>query len=137
MTSEELARTKEYKKRWRDTHRKERAEYQNQWVKDNPKKWNAVMKRYRDKLKAEVMAEYGGKCEICGETDIDKLSIDHSWNNGQQHRRQLFGTSSTSSGWRFYQWLRTNGYPKNLGLRVLCMSCNAKATKGIRKKRKP
>jgi hypothetical protein len=66
-------------------------------------------------LKIEVVAAYGGKCACCGESEIDFLSIDHTLNNGKEHR-DLVGAG-------VYRDLRRRGFPQD-GFACLCMNCN-------------
>lgn len=70
-------------------------------------------------IKQEVINEYGGKCECCGQDVWQFLTIDHSNNNGYQHRK----TIGRSGGNPFYRWLKNIGYPKD-GFRLLCYNCN-------------
>lgn len=48
---------------------------------------------------------------------MDVLSIDHTNNNGAEHRKEIGVGGNT-----LYQWLKNNHYPG--GFRVLCMNCN-------------
>jgi hypothetical protein len=75
-------------------------------------------KKYRIKLKQEVIQYYGGKCECCGENYINFLTIDHVNGGGRKHRKEI----NIQGGWKFYEWLKKNGYPE--GFRVLCFNCN-------------
>lgn len=78
------------------------------------------------KLKIEVQAAYGSKCNCCGETTFEFLAIDHTNNDGAAFRKQtgLVGLS-------LYRWLRRNGYPKE-GFQLLCHNCNcAKGFYGV------
>lgn len=106
----------------------------NQCLKEAARKYRAKHKKYysdlqkqqRRRLKLELINEYGGKCECCGETHIEFLSIDHVYNNGADHRREIhkqYGTKKRG-GTAIYKWLRANSYPKD-GYRVLCFNCNA------------
>lgn len=72
------------------------------------------------RLKVDAIAYYGGKCAICGESHIEFLSIDHNFNDGNIRRKE----NTIGSGHVFYNWLKTNEYPDDLGLRVLCHNCN-------------
>lgn len=77
-----------------------------------------------DKLKIEVINEYGGKCSCCQELNIIFLTIDHIDSNGNGNRKQLqqeFGHKMT--GGNFYKWLKKQGYPKD-NFQVLCFNCN-------------
>lgn len=66
------------------------------------------------KLKLEIIAAYGGKCECCGDTHTEFLTVDHVNNDGAAHRKIVKN---------MYCWLRKNGFPK-IGFRLLCMNCN-------------
>ena len=71
--------------------------------------------------KQAVVDAYGGRCDCCGETGLDFLTIDHVSGNGAAHRRKLFGNSRIC-GARFYRWLAAFNFPR--GFRVLCWNCN-------------
>ena len=66
------------------------------------------------KLRAEVIAAYGGVCICCGETELVFLCIDHVHNDGAAHRKKV--------GVNIYTWLKKNNWPK--GFQVLCHNCN-------------
>lgn len=69
-------------------------------------------------LRQEVLFHYGGnppKCNCCGESIIEFLTIDHINNDGAEHRK-LIKTSNC------YSWLKRNNYPKSF--QVLCFNCN-------------
>lgn len=75
-----------------------------------------VRKAYRASLKRRTFNAYGGcicSCPPCGETLISFLTIDHISNIGKKR---------TTSGNKFYEKLKTQGYPP--GYRVLCFNCN-------------
>lgn len=74
----------------------------------------AVLKHYR-KAREIVFDHYGWKCECCGETIPQFLTIDHIDGGGCQHRKQV--------GNQFYPWLKRAGFPE--GYRTLCLNCNA------------
>lgn len=75
-----------------------------------------ALKADAEKVKAVVLAHYGGKCR-CGFSDSRALSIDHVAGNGRSHLRSL----KLNGGRAFYRWLIRNAFPK--GFRVLCMNC--------------
>lgn len=60
-------------------------------------------------------------CPGCDERDIRVLGLDHSWNDGADHRRELGG----GGGHRFYRHLRREGFPQDLGLVVACRNCDS------------
>ncbi len=76
-------------------------------------------KETRNKQKFIVIDHYGGKCEYCGEKDLDVLCIDHIDGSGGQHRKKLAKDGTTT-----YRWLVKNNYP--VGFQVLCFNCNMK-----------
>ena len=67
-------------------------------------------------LRAEVFAHYGGKCECCGETHHEFLTMDHVGGGGAEHKRR------DKSAKHLYSWLKRHGFPA--GFRVLCVNCN-------------
>ena len=82
-------------------------------------------RRHNDRLRAEVLAAYGGPdlkcvCECgCSERCTVMLDLDHVNNDAQDHYREAGGRGS-----KFFKWLRKNGFPMNRPLRVLCCNCN-------------
>jgi len=87
---------------------------------DRPKKKQRA-KVYQENLKLEVLTRYGNgmaRCVICGEDRLPCLSIDHINGDGAKHRRELFGSNTSS---RTYSWLKKNDYPE--GFQTLCMNC--------------
>lgn len=79
------------------------------------------MKRYRQRVKLDILTHYGGsfpKCACCGESHKEFLVIDHIGGGGCQHRRKY----KLTAGAHFYSWLRRNNYPS--GFQILCDNCN-------------
>jgi hypothetical protein len=75
-------------------------------------------------LKSTIIEEYGEKCECCGELTWQFLTIDHTGNWGGEHRKLLNKDNTNSRGGKnVYQWLKTNGFPKDK-FRLLCYNCN-------------
>jgi len=81
----------------------------------NSYKTNA-QRRHNCKVKLQVISYYGGKCQCCGNEDIDVLTIDHINGGGTKHRKEVGG------GIHFYKWLIKNNFPE--GFQVLCWNCN-------------
>lgn len=112
------------------------AEYQRQYAVDNAERinehkakwWNDPANREQTKLRArearratklEVFSHYGGSvCGCCGEIEIDLLSLDHKFNDGNLHRKGMGGYT----GEKAYRWARKNNWPAIF--QVLCLSCN-------------
>jgi len=75
-------------------------------------------KKAKDReTKRQVVDAYGGKCECCGESMIEFLTIDHINNDGALHRRIV------GKGRRIYADLIRLGFPKD-NYRLLCFNCN-------------
>jgi len=71
-------------------------------------------KRYRERVRKDVLSAYGDKCNCCGEINIEFLTLDHINGKGNQHRKEI--------GNSVYRWIEQNNYPP--GFQVLCMNCN-------------
>jgi len=84
---------------------------------NNKEKYLLFYKNKRKLIKEEIFNYYGGKCNLCGENDFNKLSIDHINHNGRKHRREL----NIDSGSAFYKWILKH---KPNDLRLLCYNCN-------------
>lgn len=90
-----------------------------------PKKWaskeeeNLYRKHLRHKLRLEFIKEYGNQCKYCGESGPIVLTIDHIFNDGSLERRDRYNRS----GSKFYQYLKTNNWPKDR-YQLLCHNCN-------------
>ena len=54
------------------------------------------------------------KCKCCGEKHTEFFSLDHIYNNGAHHRKQVSGS--------MYKWIIDNNFPPIFQL--LCMNCN-------------
>jgi hypothetical protein len=78
-------------------------------------------KNERRRLFEEVLFHYGDKCECCGETRREFLTLDHINGDGAIHRRQTKGGTMRD--------IKQRNFPP--GFRVLCMNCNW--TRGVQK----
>lgn len=91
-------------------------------------------REWRRKVKKEVLSEYSTQnnpiCNwgSCGETDIEKLCLDHVNGGGREHMKSigLYNPKSNKilGGHPFYVWLRKHGYPIDPPLQVLCLQHN-------------
>lgn len=70
--------------------------------------------------KLKIINAYGGRCECCGDTNPEFLTIDHVEGGGSKHRKSL---GRNGKGTHFYQWIISQGFPR-VGFRLLCMNCN-------------
>lgn len=75
----------------------------------------AVEKKRR--VKAEVLAAYGGRCACCGEATPEFLAVDHINGLGARKREGAI-----------YSFLKARGFPKD-NYRLLCHNCNT--SKGL------
>ena len=92
--------------------------YNSEYAKLHRKQKNQNEKRYKQRLKLEVLSHYGGsppQCACCAEKALEFLTIDHIIGGGNRHRKELKRQN-------LYSYLKVNNYP--LGYRVLCMNCN-------------
>ncbi len=113
------------KRAWREAHPEARKAEAREVYRRNSPHYREKRKAYGQRLKADVMSAYGGRCKCCGEDELVFLSIDHINGDGATHRRKEL----KESGMSFYVWLKSKGYPE--GFQVLCMNCNtAKRTGG-------
>ena len=111
-----VGRTKEYKAEYRRRNAERlNALARARYAKD-PSGPLSATRRYRDKLRAEVFAAYGGRCACCAEARQEFLAVDHIHGGGRQHRKQVVPGG-------FYAWLRRAGYPTD-AYRLLCHNCN-------------
>ncbi len=78
----------------------------------------SVLKKNRASIKQQVFDYYGGKCQLCNESNYQKLSLDHIDKNGRQHRKSIL---TTDSGTSFYKYVHKHK-PNNI--RILCYNCN-------------
>jgi hypothetical protein len=77
--------------------------------------------RRRNRLREAALEAYGDRCACCGETHRDALAIDHVFENGAAHRREIQGRTH-SGDTKFLLWLKTHDYPD--GFQLLCHNCN-------------
>ena len=73
-------------------------------------------KKYYYEIRAGVLRALGGKCAICGNPDLDQLTIDHI--NGYNGK---FSPNGSRGGWRNLQdAINIIKAGKSQELRVLC-----------------
>ena len=129
---------------WRLAHREEQSAWRKAYYLKNKKRiaehkkitYQAQKEKFKIRalktnrqLKLLIMKHYSGEvpsCAHCGVNDMDVLCIDHIKGGGNAHRK----ATKTSSGTRFYRWLKNNGFPT--GFQVLCANCNLKKRFAVR-----
>lgn len=80
---------------------------------------NCGSKASQKRLKLEVIKEYGGKCECCGETAHEFLALDHRHGGGTKLRK----AGKLKGGTDSYRLAKKEGFPKDK-YRLLCHNCN-------------
>lgn len=78
------------------------------------------LQRIRRKL--AVIDTYGGKCNCCGETGYEFLTVDHVKNDGASHREEIAGDRRGKGG--FNSWSILYKKPKSERFQLLCFNCN-------------
>lgn len=110
-----------YGRRYYLAHKEELLAKSGVYCEANKDRVRKLKKEYSKKrnwgFKVEALRQYSGgtlECACCGESELKFLTIDHLEKVGRKNRRRG----------AIYDWLRKNGYPKDLNLQVLCMNCN-------------
>ena len=70
------------------------------------------------KLKCQLFFIYGQRCNVCGETEENFLTLDHIHNDGSQDRRRK-GKSQVHTTWR-----DAIKNPDTEKYQILCWNCN-------------
>jgi len=82
-------------------------------------KRRAVIRKYKHKLKAEAMQQYGnGVCNRCGISDLRVLTLDHLGGTDSPHRVKDYYIG----GAILYAKLKRLGWPRKF--QVLCINCH-------------
>lgn len=83
---------------------------------NNLKVINELGRIRRNKLREEILKQYGGKCTCCGELEYKFLAFDHINGGGNKHKILV------GRGEKFLRWIVKNNYPSIL--QILCHNCN-------------
>ena len=75
-------------------------------------------RRDRAKLKLDMLAAFGWKCQCCGELNPYFLTLDHVKNDGSEWRAK-----TNFNEQQIYRLARREGFPKDV-YACLCMNCN-------------
>ncbi len=116
----------ELKKRAVESQKRTLNKFRDKYNKNRLKKYNLLRKRFQEKrkvrrflLKLEVMSHYSNgipRCNVCQETMIEFLNIDHI------KPRKEHGHSWTFGSDRLHKWLLKNNFPS--GFQILCYNHN-------------
>jgi len=80
-----------------------------------------VLKGYRQH-KLEAYRLLGNSCSCCGFSEISCLQIDHKYDDGNVHRRELNGGS------KIYRYVITNWDKEKDRFQLLCGNCHNSKT---------
>lgn len=80
-------------------------------------KQREAQKAQTQRIRAAILAGYGGKCVCCGETEPLFLQLDHINGGGRKELRE-HGHAHT-----FYRRVIAEGFPDRY--RILCANCNS------------
>ena len=94
-------------------------EHQSQWQKDHPENVRRNSAAFRVRVRARMIAAYGGRCVNCCESDPVVLVLDHINDDAQQDRK----TNGHTGGCKMYRQLELKGWPK-AGYQLMCHNCN-------------
>lgn len=98
----------------------------NRLYRQDPKKRVHIrewFKDYRQMVRKEMIAAYGGECSCCGESQQEFLTLEHLNHDGQAHRKKF-------SGMGYVFDLKRRGWPKD-GYTILCANCNQATRLGV------
>lgn len=103
--------------KWRSANLAKANESVRNWKLKHKDRVVEMGKKCLKKLREEVLAAYGHKCDCCGENRSEFLAVDHVNGGGNEHRRQI-GTG----GGKLWRVVRKEGFPDKY--RILCHNCN-------------
>lgn len=87
----------------------------------NPQKFIEANARRRQLDRVVIIEMYGGKCNCCGVTEFQFLTIDHVNNDGVSDRASILGDGRRHSS-RMYRYLMRSG--RRDDLQLLCWNCH-------------
>lgn len=109
-------------KEWAAAHPEQAASRQARWKERNPEKSARSQRFFANRKTAArrvaVIHYYSSGaniCACCG--SAERLTIDHIYGGGTEHRKAIRATGAP-----FYRWLVAQSFPP--GYQVLCMDCN-------------
>lgn len=118
MPFKDKEKRNKYNREWYNRNQPKIRLIKNKWRKNNIERLREHDRDRNLKIKTQVLDFYGNKCKSCGISNYRVLSIDHIYNNGAKHRKQI----NKKTGQNFYHWLKNNNFPT--GYQTLCMNCN-------------
>lgn len=79
----------------------------------------AAVREWRHRIKLEMIAAYGGRCQCCGEAEPEFLTLDHIGGKNEQNHPW----NPKQGGTAIYGKLKKMGWPKD-HYRLFCWNCN-------------
>ena len=107
-----------YKQHWASQNKERLQKKHQEYYILRADRFRAASRDCNRRLKIRVIEAYGGKCQCCGESQIEFLTIDHINGGGTADRQSERGYGS-----HFYRWLERNDYPID-EFQCLCYNCN-------------
>ncbi len=80
--------------------------------------------KYKQKLRDIVFAHYGNVCACCGENNKLFLTLDHTENDGNEHRKKKRTPGRNYTGYTLYADLVKDHFETEYKLQILCFNCN-------------
>jgi len=97
-------------------------EWTRKWRKENPEKIKEYKRKYGLKLKSKILKIFGGRCECCGETIPEFLTVDHIHNDGYEERKKYWSTRGIYRN--IIKTYEENPEKTFKKYRMLCFNCN-------------
>jgi hypothetical protein len=97
----------------------------NGWYRKNAENINAKARENARKKRLKIIESLGGKCECCGETYYEFMSIDHRHGDGAAHRKSRSnGKNISLNSINFYNEVLREIASGSDRYRILCHNCN-------------
>lgn len=87
---------------------------------DDPERFKGYWNKKNAKIRAEMVAAYGGVCECCREGEEAFLTLEHKNRDGAAHRKSL---SPSRNPRMVYADLKKRGWPTD-AYGLMCFNCN-------------
>lgn len=114
-------KARENNRRYQSNNRRKVNESNKKWRSANLGKAKNQAKKRKNEIRETVLTHYSNgflRCANCGYDVFEALALDHTNNNGAEHRREL----NQNGKQNIYYWAKRNNFPD--GFQVLCSNCN-------------
>jgi hypothetical protein len=115
---------REVDRQYREAHREERnatireKRKSGEWRPTRPGRKPIYSSRSRAKVRQQIIAALGGKCQRCGFDDWRALQVDHVNGGGSRHRSTYVSMS------RYYKDILASAQAQSGEYQLLCANCN-------------